>query len=185
MQKHASSIYSYPAGRLETTANQVGIKAPPISYALERTMTKVSTEIDLFALNLVQRAGTGKTQRQREGPQAVFNIYSPVGAIQTGSGATANIVQNLGSQDRDLLIKALELTKQALSSVDEIPGNPKEEVVELVEEAKTEVAKTKPNGVRLTSILTAIATAIQTAGSLQPAYQALKAALLPLGILLP
>lgn len=75
--------------------------------------------------------------------------------------------------------------KQDLARVDELPGYEKDELLDLIEEGRAEVDKAKPNGMRLTSVFSAIATAIQTAGSLQSAYQALKAALLPLGLPLP
>lgn len=69
--------------------------------------------------------------------------------------------------------------------MEQLAGFSRDEVAELVEDARTELEKPKPNGFRLTNVLTGVATAVQTAASLQPAYQALKAGVLPLGIFLP
>lgn len=116
---------------------------------------------------------------------SMYHFHSPVGVVQTGPGATASVVQALGAEDREALLHALRVVGEALSAVKELPGSSKEEVLQLVEEGRTEIQKARPNGMRLGAVLSAVATAIQTAGSLQPAYQALKTALLPLGILLP
>ena len=188
LKKHVSryldSIYSYPYECLQRIVRLIGIgAASSLTDARDRAVTKVNAEIDLFVLSLLRRAEA--KEQQPGSPQPIFNIYSPLGSIQTGPSATANVVMNLSSQDREVLIEALELVKRGLSVVKDLPGHPKEEVLDLVEEAKTEVSKPKPNGMRLGSVLMAVATAIQTVGSLQPAYQALKAALLPLGIQLP
>jgi hypothetical protein len=88
-------------------------------------------------------------------------------------------------QDREALLSALSLARKALASVDRLPAHPKEEIVELVDEAEIEIKKPKPNNSKLLSTFMTIAQAIQTMGSLKPAYDALKAALLPLGIALP
>lgn len=151
--------------------------------AVTRAMTKVYSEIDLFILSLVRHSEI--RDADRESPQPIFNFYSGVGAVQTGPSAIANIVMNIGAEERDVLLRALDLVKEALAGVNSLPAHPTAEIIELVDEVKSEIEKPKPNGTRLGSLASTIATAIQTAGSLQPAYQALKAALLPFGILLP
>ena len=98
-------------------------------------------------------------------------------------GAMTNISYSLDAGERDVLVRALDLVKESLATGEHV--GVREEISELIEEARAEVGKPKPNGMRLQSVLTGIAGAIQTAGSLQPAYQALKAALLPLGVFLP
>lgn len=116
---------------------------------------------------------------------SMFHFHSPVGVVQTGPGATASVVQALGAEHRGALLHALRLVGEALSAMKELPGSSKEEVLELVEEGRTEIQKPRPNGIRLGAVLSAVAAAIQTAGSLQPAYQALKTVLVRLGIPLP
>jgi len=184
IRKYLSSILDYPNDCLQKIVQQIGIGiATSLSDVREQAFMKVDAEIDLFVLSLLRQteAREGKTESSGQ----IFNFYSPIGAIQTGPSATANVVMNLSHLDREALREALERVKEGLSIVEDLPGHPKEEVLDLVEEAKTEVGKPRPNGMRLGSVLMAVGTAIQTVGSLQPAYQALKAALLPLGIPLP
>lgn len=182
--KYVPSIYSYPHECLEKVVRLIGIgSANPLTVPRDRAVMKVNAEIELFVLSLHRR--TEAKEKQGESPQPVFNFYSPVGAIQTGPGATATVVQMLGPQDREALRNALDRLKQDLTEVEKLPGYEKDEVLDFIEEGRAEVEKARPNSMRLTSVFSAIATAIQTAGSLQPAYQVLKAALLPLGIALP
>jgi len=185
IRKYLSSILEHPNDCLQKIVQQIGIgmATPLLSDAREQAFMKVDAEIDLFVLSLLRQ--TEARERKTESSGQIFNFYSPIGAIQTGPSATANVVMNLSHLDREALREALERVKEGLSIVEDLPGHPKEEVLDLVEEAKTEVGKPRPNGMRLGSVLMAVGTAIQTVGSLQPAYQALKAALLPLGIPLP
>ena len=179
--KYAEAIYLDPYNRLQEVVRNVGIgTAQPLTDTRDRALAKVNNAIDLFVVGLQRQEEAKKNQSA-----AVFNFYSPVGAVQTGASAVAHVVQNLSSQDREALLRALDLVKQSLEAVDNLPGSPKQEIIELVLEARTEADKSKPNGTRLQSILPAIATAIQTVGSLKPAYDTLKAALLPLGMPLP
>jgi hypothetical protein len=177
VQSYHPLIYTHPFQRLQKVSTNFASRRD-LSQAWERARTKVEADIDHFVM-LLQRA-----QEQQSGSQPVFHISS-VGAIQTGLGATANIVMNIGPQEREELARALDTVKESLSKVETVPADQIADVVELVDEAKTEIGKPKPNTLRLRSALSTIATAIQTIGSLQPAYQALKAALLPLGIMLP
>ncbi len=155
----------------------------PLKEARTHALNKLGAEIDLFVHSLMSRA------QAREGqavpPQPVIHIHSLVGVIQTGSGATANVLQDLGTEGRDELLRAFRLVSERLAAFPELPGSSKEEVLELVEEGLTEIQKAKPNGMRLRSILTVVAPAIQTVATLHSAYQALKAAALLLGISLP
>jgi len=169
---------------LSSVADRIGFgQFSPLTDTRAHALRKIGAEIDLFVLALKRRDEA--SEGQAIPVPSVLNFYSPVGVVQTGPGATAHVIQNLGGQDKEALVQALEHVRQDLIRVTEVAGFSRQEVVELVDDARTELEKSRPNGLRLTNILTGIATTIQTAGSLQPAYQALKAALLPLGIFLP
>lgn len=157
------------------------VHAEPLSSAWGLAMRKIYVEIDLFVSSLHARVQTDELPGSQN---TTLNIYSPVGVIQTGPGAMASISHNLGAGERDVLFRALDIIKESLATTGELVGV-REEISELIEEARAEVGKSKPNGMRLQSVLTGIASVIQTVGSLQPAYQVLKAALLPLGVFLP
>jgi hypothetical protein len=177
VSRYAEAIFAEPHSRLDRLVQNIrGSYRPSLTDARERALDKVNAEIDLFVLGLNRR-------NEFQSSQSGFVFNAPVGAVLTGPSATANVFQTITQQDRDALLAAVELLKQGLASVDNLPAHPKEEILDLVDEAETR--KSKPNNSRLLSIFTTVATAIQTVASLQPAYQTLKTALLPLGILLP
>jgi hypothetical protein len=181
ISKYQGAIYSEPYNRLEKVIQNVGTRVDlSLTDALDRAITKVNSEIELFALKLQRYV---ETQGNQSSP--VFNFYSPVGAVQTGPSAIASVVQNLGAEDRKAILDALQVVQKGLDAVETLPAVPKEEIVDLVAETQAELDKPKPNNTRLRTSLVAIATAIQTVANLQPAYQAIKTALLPLGISLP
>lgn len=144
-------------------------------------LARVQNEIDLFVVSLKNRQDVSSEKAD----STTFNIYSPVGSIQTGPNAVAFVSQKLDSETRNKLNKVLDLVEQGLSRVDSLPGYPKGEVIEVVREAKAELAKTAPNSTKVRSLLSAVATSIQTVASMKPAYEGLKAALALLGITLP
>lgn len=151
-----------------------------LQRAFELANTRIGAEIELDMLSPMREVpGTGGQ------PQTILHFHQPVGAVQTGAGAIANVVQNLGHQDRQRLISAIDGMKEAIAALREPAARPKSELVELLEEGRAELEKANPNALRIGSVLFGAATAIQTIASLQPAYQALKAALAPLGVQLP
>ena len=71
------------------------------------------------------------------------------------------MIQTINPSEKETLLKALETVKQGLVDIDALPAHPKNEIIELVDEAHTEVNKSNPNGTKLGSILLGIATAIR------------------------
>ena len=154
-------------------------------HSLENTrdhvIAKHEVEIDLYIDTL--KSGSVGTNNN---PISNYNFQgSTIGAVQTGPMALANVVQNLGMEDRNAIKQALDLTRSAIASTDKILHTQKNELVEIVDEAKNELDQKNPNNTRITSLLQTIASTIQTIASAHPAYQALKSALIPLGITLP
>jgi len=157
-------------------------KLPDLANDRTRALAEVNGEIDLYVLAL---RSAEEEEKQSGSHQTIYQFYSPVGAVQTGPDAVANVVQTLDSHDREVLLQALDTIKQSLAVMEKLAGYSKEEVIDLVEEAQTELTKGKPSGLRLRSIITTVGTTIQTVSVLQKAYHALKVAVLPLGIQLP
>jgi hypothetical protein len=181
MRRHGDFILKDPSDCFNRVVRTVGIGiANPISRYYHRALAKVDPQIDLFVLWLSRR---GKSASAEGGN--TFQIGGDVGIIQTGSGATAHLVFNLSSQDRESIAQALEKAKSDISACETLPREAKEQTLEIVEDAKTEAGKTKPNPIKLRSFLRDVATTIQTISSLQSAYRALKDALALLGTLLP
>jgi hypothetical protein len=141
---------------------------------------KVDAEIELYVTALRAQAAN----RMSAG-QSIINISGPVGAVQTGAGSTAHIVQNLGAEDRTALEAALAMLHEQLNHATGIDAGTRSEVQTLVEQSREELKKEKPAMAVLRAMLLSAATTIQTIADMQPAYRTLRAALVPVGILLP
>jgi hypothetical protein len=149
--------------------------------AFDQARENVAAEIALCMETARRRAGSSTP----ESPTTVNYFYSPVGAVVTGARATANVVQNLGAGDRAEVLKALDEFRRAVAALVEVPEQFRTNVIELIDDGRGELCKERPNGFRLSSALSGIAVTVQTAGALQPAYQALKIGLAAFGISLP
>jgi hypothetical protein len=146
-----------------------------------RALAKRESDIDLYTLALVSKLAF----EHLPADSIVNNFHGPVGAHEIGAASTPTATQINNSADSDALRRALDLVEVSLPAAATSPGLLIGEVLELVDETRAELAKARPNAIRFRTIASGVATAIQPIGTLQPAYQALKAALLPFGVLLP
>jgi len=154
---------------------------PQLDSARRAALAKIGTEIDLFVHSLKKKV----KMKKKEAASTVFNIYSPVGAIQTGDSSIANVTQSIDTQVREQLIKVLEEIGVELSRLDVTMPHPKGEIIELVDEGREELKRPNPNITKLRSMLSTVGISIQTVASMKPAYETLKQALTFLGISLP
>lgn len=166
-------------------AIQLGLQSSPdvrIDEAHDHVLRKIGAEIDLFVETLTRQSQQCTDQTAGK---PVYNFYSPIGAFQTGPGSMATVVQHIGTEDKETLLQALSLVRDALSQLPDTAGFPRADIIELVNDVDAELKKTSPNGTKLSSVLATIGNSIQTLGTLQSVYQTLKGALLPFGIMLP
>lgn len=158
---------------------------PQLERDLESTrqaaLVKIGTEIDLFVYSLKKKV----EMQEKEATSTIFNIYSPVGAIQTGDGSIANVTQSIDPEVGDQLREILNEICARLTKEDIDLPYPKQEIIEIALEGEEELKKQTPNITKLRSMLLAVGTAIQTIASMKPIYEALKQALTYLGISLP
>lgn len=162
--------------------NMMKLEQVAMEGARDHVIAKHEIEIDLYVDTREKRSG----QHDAGTEQApTYHFYGNVGAVQTGPGALANIVQNLGREDQEAINQALSLARDAIAAANEIAEVKRNELVEIIDEARNDLDRGNPNGTKLHSLFTTVATTIQTLASAQPAYQALKGALIPLGIMLP
>ncbi|MBI3897512.1 MAG: hypothetical protein HY308_04345 [Gammaproteobacteria bacterium] len=151
-----------------------------LDAARDTTLAKVGTEIDLFVHSLKKRE-----EKSAESRSTIFNIYSPVGAIQTGSGSISSVIQSIDMGTKDRLHEALRKIQVDLGNELIFGEMPKAEIIELVHESREELCKEKPNLTKLRGGLSAIGASIQTIASMRPAYDALREALALIGVSLP
>jgi hypothetical protein len=162
-----------------TGNSSVAMVTQRLDTEVRRAMQIAEAEIDLF----VHEQSDERPSAVPGGGGDTINIYSQVGSIQTGAGATAVISQYL-DENRDALRGALRdlravLTEESSGSVN------LGDLVEMMTTAEAELSKSKPNTTFLGSMLMGIATSVQTLANVQPAYVALKAAAAAVGISLP
>ncbi len=132
-----------------------------------------------FAFDIAAAASNAEAARHGT---TTFNIYGgQVGAIQTGPGATAAVNQS----ELDQILRALRDVKRVVQETQAIGDAERVQIVEVVDEAVTEAQKPKPNRLALRSLMSGIATSVQTLGAARPAYDILKGVLALLGVHLP
>lgn len=147
-----------------------------LDAARDHELARYDAEIDHYVSTLEVRAARGSK------PRSEYVIHGNVGAIVTGAGAVTNIVQNIGIVQREELLHALELVKQAIAQAPELVDRDRREFSEFADEAAAEVVKESPNTRRLTVILQSLAAAVQGISSGPQAYEVLRAAAAAIGI---
>ena len=162
--------------------NASGLKVAAFAgeMATKRTqvLNKAEAELDL----LIARAA-------RPGAIAgatVSNTTVNIGVYQVGDHNTAHAVQNIDQSTRQSVTTALdEIERQLVMVPDAALSAPRADAHQMIELARGELAKEKPNRTLLASTLTGLAGVVGTVAQLQPAYEALKGALAHFGITLP
>jgi hypothetical protein len=142
-----------------------GYFATEVGKARQRAIELEAGEIAMFT----RRREADASRRDTNSRDVVLNITGPVGSIQTGDGASANVVQHLAAEDREMVVHALQSVREFIERSQE----KRPDLVEVVNDAEHEVRKDRPNAVKLKSLLIGIATYIQGLASAQGAYQAI------------
>jgi translation initiation factor 2B subunit (eIF-2B alpha/beta/delta family) len=112
----------------------------------------------------------------------VHNFNAPVGAVQTGPGSTAHVQQQWINGETSELLAALLLLRQALERAPDVEPEARRELIVEVDSATTELQKEHPNESRLLRWLGGIGAVVGSIGSVQPAYEAVKALARALGL---
>lgn len=180
LHSEINKYYAELSASLRSYEKRLPVPVPmDLAGAKSHVTNKHDVEIDLYVDSLMN----GNADQQAASSQ--YNFYGVVGTVQTGASSQANVVQNIGASDQEALLKALELTDTALRNAAQLGERQRSELLEIVAECKTELGSTSPNNTKLLTMFGVLATSVQAVASAQPAYHALKAALLPLGVTLP
>jgi len=106
---------------------------------------------------------------------------STVGAVQTGDSSVANVTTHTVQNDNAQLAAALERLSVELAKVTALPNHDKDEILELVSDARAELAKEKPSSAKLRAILPMVGAAVGLVSDLGGAYGAVQLAATALG----
>jgi hypothetical protein len=177
-----NSSFQSLARHLEQAVNNLGIgwEITPLQDEAAAVKREFAARADLLVAVLEKRApsGTGSAP-------TVMHFYGTVGAVQTGAVSSATVSQHIGTADLTALATAVERLADEVGAAADLQADAQAELQEVLADIRQELARQKPNSIRLRQLAMGAATAIQTTASLRPAYEALRTALAPLGILLP
>ncbi|CAE6900286.1 hypothetical protein [Paraburkholderia domus] len=140
---------------------------------------KHAVEINLYCEDSARSATAGERKASHS-----YNFYGTVGSVQTGASATSNVVQTIGGEDKERLKNALREVQKEMSASGTLDAT-RDDLTQVLEESIAELDKPKANGMKLTSLLTTVGNTVQTLAAAPQAYQVLKTALVPFGIMLP
>ena len=142
----------------------------------DHELARYEAEIDHYGLSLQSAQGRGTK------PEPTYVVHGNVGAIVSGAGSSVSVVQNIGAEQRDALLKALDLIRAEIKTAPHFIDRDRREFLELADDAATEVAKETPNAKRLHMALQSLAAAVQGVASGPAAYETLRAAAAAIGI---
>lgn len=163
---HATSNIGFGAG--------VG----PLQAEAAALKQEFHAKADLLIASLTQRVSASH-------PAPVMHFYGSVGAVQTGALSSASVTQHLGQADLAALNGTLQRIADEIGAAADLHADAQQELLEVIKDVREELAKQKPNSIRIRQLAMGIAATIQTSASLRPAYEALKAVLIPIGVPLP
>ena len=139
---------------------------------------KYTLEIGAFLQATTQRAAPPV------GTNGGVVIHGSVGLVQTGAYASATVAMNVGTDDRESMLKALDLVAAAFRESRQLADEHQRQLLEIVEQAKTAARQLRPNSSFLRGMFTVICETLQTLAASDGAMAALRAAALPFGIAL-
>lgn len=130
--------------------------ARQVKDANRRALQEVAADVDLFVLQLKNRKSTEMTGA----PIQIFNSKN-VTVQQAGRDLAGTVTQILENHSNADVIALLEEIKDAIQSLASVPGHNKQDLVELIDDAKSEVTRPVPNKSKLKGHFHALVDAVQ------------------------
>ena len=167
--------YKRHLGRLGMT--EIPPSGLDIKYSLQRAA--IANEISQYIW--IFRKVPMKSPDRPAG-QSTFIIHGNVGAIQTAPNAVAHVRQQGGERDFSVLVDALMQLRNAVSAADGIDANQREKLVADIAAFDAEIKRGVEDETTLLKWLAGIGSIVQTLGSAQPAWEAVRAAARSVGL---
>lgn len=111
-----------------------------------------------------------------------MNFHGPVGTVQTGAHAVANVSQSWTQENMAAVISSLAQFQALLQEAKGIDPAQRLGLVNAINDATNELTDEAPRTGNVVRWLGAVGDAVKTVGSLQPAWEGVKAALRVLGL---
>lgn len=148
-----------------------------VDQARAVAIAKVDSDILIFVRHLQSAPAATAI-----GPSFVFN-NSNVSSIQTGAGSIANFSVQINEEGSAAVLSALDLITKELSATRQISDADKVSILELVDDSRAELAKGKPNTLKLSGLLGSLIKVVSFISDLSTSTQLLIAASGALGLL--
>jgi hypothetical protein len=110
------------------------------------------------------------------------HIHGNVGALLTGSHASAVVTMNVGDDSREALCRALDLAAAAIRDSQQLAEEAKRQLTGVIEQARAAGTAQPPNPSILRGLFTVLCETLQTLADASPAMAALRVAAQPFGI---
>lgn len=164
---------------LEVELNQhlQRFKLPTASLAdrAQEAQDRHDIEIDLFM------DARDKNDDKAQAASA-YHFYGTVGAVQLGANAVAHVTQHLTASDKERLLSALQSVEDVLKHATQIENSQRAELLQIASETRENLNAESPNNTKLRMTLDVLATAVQGIASGGAAYEALRGAMITLGM---
>ncbi len=155
----------------------------PIGLAMQYALQQAAIANEIRQYIWVLRKAPMKSSVQSAG-QPTFIINGPVGAIQTAPNAVAHVQQFVGGTDFGALGDALAQLRGAIPVLHELDADQREKLASDISAAEAEIKRDVTDTTALLEWLAGIGAVVQTLGSAQPAWEAVRVAANSVGLLL-
>lgn len=164
-------------GRVCAYDAKLAVAASHLDEEFRQQLSRIKLEIDAY----LKRLSTQSLQTMSSTPSITVNNHGTIGALQTGQNAISNVQQQWSTNDREAILAALRSLHEALLSVSDERNPNHKELDQVITESIQEVESAKPNHLKVRGYISALATAVQTIPSIQPAFEAVRAAAQAIG----
>ncbi len=120
------------------------------------------------------------TDHQQAAP--TYNFYGAVGAVQLGPSSVAHVTQNLGAEDKERLLSAIQAVEDVLQQARQLSDLHRNELLQIASEARDCLQSETPNSTKLRMSLEVLSNAVQGIASGGAAYEALRSAMTIVGM---
>lgn len=178
------------ATRLQNLLKQrLGERPGPLAPHLGAAYSRLNDECEHLNGKYTLEIGAFMQASQQTKSRAGANdgsviVNGTVGVLQMGASSSATLTINVGPDDREAMLKSLELAASTVKDAIQLGDEQRRQMLELIEQAGIAARQPRPNTALLHGMFTVLCQTIQTLGSSAPAIAALRVAALPFGIVL-
>lgn len=167
-------------GAFSRHLGRFGLPDSPLDWGLvvAATQAGLSNSVRRYFLNLKNLP----PMKQEAVSNTTININAPVNVVQTGAGSVAHVHAGWAPADVAAAVHALDQLRDAMKADPSVSEGLLVELVNDVENIAQEVQSSSPRGASITRWLGGLGASVQTVASLQPAWQAVQAAMKLLGL---